>query len=335
MSPVLIAAIQSGSLTDWIQEQTGSTLLAGLVGPTVEVLLILVGAFILSKIAKRLIAEAVEEMKDPENAKRIKRWRKRTRISALEGERVYSARRAQRADALGALARSIAAVLIWGMAIFMILGAFNIDLAPLIAGAGIVGVAVGFGAQDLVKDFLSGVFMLMEDQYGVGDVIDAGDAVGVVESISLRSTEIRSVNGTKWHVPNGEIRRVGNMSQQWARALLDIEVAYDTDLDDAVAVIGAVAHEFAQDENWLEKVLEEPEVWGVESLGSSGIALRLVIKTTPGDQWMAMRELRRRIKAAFDEAGIEIPFPQQTTWLRTDATGTDVPRILLGGRDAE
>ena len=193
----------------------------------------------------------------------------------------------------------------------MCLGEVGIDLGPLLAGAGVLGVAIGFGSQSLVRDFLSGTFILVEDQFGVGDIVDVGEASGTVEAVSLRTTRLRAIDGTVWHVPNGEIRRVGNMSQHWSRALLDIEVAYDTVVEHARSVIKRVA-----DAVWAEDdgVLEEPELWGVEQLGANGVMLRLVVKTTPSQQWRVSRELRERIKVAFDEEGIEIPFPQQTVW---------------------
>ena len=171
--------------------------------------------------------------------------------------------------------------------------------------------AVGFGAQSLVKDFLSGIFMLIEDQYGVGDIIDVGPTSGVVEEVKLRTTQVRDVSGTLWHIPNGEIARVANMSQEWARAVLDIEVAYDTDLGHAMAVIKAVADEVWTDNLAHATIIEEPEIWGVQSFGADAIAIRLVAKVEPGEQWATGREIRRRLKDAFDEAGIDIPFPQR------------------------
>jgi small conductance mechanosensitive channel len=210
-------------------------------------------------------------------------------------------------------------VLIWTIAITMILGELGVNLGPLIAGAGIAGVAIGFGAQSLVKDFLSGIFMLVEDQYGVGDIIDVGEATGTVEAVTLRTTRIRSVEGTVWHVPNGTIDRVGNMSQQWARALLDVEVAYGTDIDEAQRVIKAVADGVAGDPEWRGRILEPPEVWGIESMGPDAMSIRLVVKTRPGDQFPVMRELRRRLSEAFLIEGIEMPFPQRSVWVRRDA----------------
>ena len=186
------------------------------------------------------------------------------------------------------------------------------------ASAGIAGIAFGFGAQSLVKDFLSGMFMLVEDQYGVGDIIDVGLATGVVEGVGLRTTRLRDVNGTVWYVPNGQITRVGNKSQEWARALLDVTVAYEADVRETEATIKAVADEMWQDDDWRSKLLDEPEIWGVENLGPNGIDIRVVIKTKPSEQFGVMRELRTRIKEALDAHAIGIP-TQGTVWVRQAA----------------
>jgi moderate conductance mechanosensitive channel len=222
--------------------------------------------------------------------------------------------RPRRVETVAALLRSIVSAAVWSIAVLMALSELGLNLGPLIAGAGIVGVAVGFGAQNLVRDFLSGIFMLLEDQYGVGDVIDAGPATGTVESIGLRSTRIRDVNGTVWHLPNGHIERVGNKSQLWSRALLDVDVSYQTDIAHATEVIKRTAQTMCDDPEYGEAILSEPEVWGVENLGLDSVTIRLVVKTAPNDQFKVTRELRARIKAAFDEEGIEIPFAQRTIW---------------------
>jgi small conductance mechanosensitive channel len=235
----------------------------------------------------------------------------------------------QRAETLGSLLRSITTIVLYSVATFISLGEFDINLGPLIAGAGIVGVALGFGSQSLVKDFLSGVFMLVEDQYGVGDIIDVGPASGIVEEVSLRVTRLRDVHGTVWFIPNGEITRVGNKSQEWARAVLDIEVAYGTDIPHAVAVIKAVADSVWQDALPNATVLEEPEIWGVERFGDNSIAIRLVLKTEPGEQWATSREVRGRIKEAFDNEGIEIPFPQRTVWMHTMEPAAEAPQSSI------
>lgn len=228
----------------------------------------------------------------------------------------YSVRSAARAQTLGVVLKSLSGFAVWSIAVITILGELGVNLGPLVAGAGIAGVALGFGAQSLVKDFLAGVFILVEDQYGVGDIVDAGEATGTVEAVSLRTTRLRDVNGAVWHIPNGQIVRVGNMSQQWARALLDVSVNYEADLAVAQATIKRVADEVWKDPKWAYKVLEEPEVWGVEDFGADGITIRLVVKTQPSQQFQVLRELRLRLKTALDDAGIEIPYPQRTVWVR-------------------
>jgi moderate conductance mechanosensitive channel len=266
-----------------------------------KALLILAAAWVANRLLRRAIRRLVASMTEDGGLAAL---RAPTAL-ARTGE-IPSLRRVQRAETVGALLKSVASVGIWTLAVLMALGTLGVDLGPLIAGAGIVGVAVGFGSQNLVRDFISGIFMLMEDQYGVGDVVDAGPATGTVEGVGLRTTRLRDVSGTLWHIPNGEIRRVGNRSQGWARALVDVEVAYSTDLDDATRAIERVAHELSVDERWAAKLLEQPEVWGVEELGPDGIRVRLVAKTRPLEQWKVARELRARLKVAFDQAGIEV-----------------------------
>ncbi len=246
-------------------------------------------------------------------------------------ERVLTAaRKRMRAETIASLLRSVASAAIWTVAGVMVLSELDVNLGPLVAGAGIVGIAVGFGAQNLVRDFVSGIFMLVEDQYGVGDTIDAGEATGVVETISLRTTRLRDVKGTLWHIPNGQIDRVGNKSQQWSRALLDVAVAYETDIDHATSVIKSTADGMWHDSAFSGRILEEPSVWGVEDLGADGIAIRLVVKTRPNEQFAVARELRARIKVAFDREGIEIPFPQRTIWHRMADEETQREKIPAG-----
>lgn len=327
-SPSLAAASDEDTATriglgDLVREWLGDGAVADvvdlLVEPALQIVLIVLLALIATRLLRRMVGHAVEEMRDPDHRERLSGVRRRIGLGSLqEGRVAHSTRRAQRADALGALARSVVAVVIWTIAVFTILGTFGVQLGPLIAGAGIIGVALGFGAQSLVKDFLSGIFMLVEDQYGVGDVIDVGPAVGVVEGVGLRTTRLRDVTGTLWHVPNGEIARVGNMSQEWSRALLDIGVAYDADVDEAAGLVLDVANQMAHEEAYEPVFLADPEIWGVERLGDSSVDIRLVIKTQPGEQWALARELRRRIKLAFDQAEVEIPFPQRTVWIRSE-----------------
>lgn len=299
---------------DW----TGNSFLAAgaewILGRPIRIAFIVALAWVLSKLAQRAIARFARGVATVRSADRLRSLRERGPGRVLIEEK-ESMRAEARASTISLVLRSVAVAAIWIFAALTILGQLGIDLGPLIAGAGIGGIALGFGAQSVVKDFLSGLFMLIEDHYGVGDVIDTGSATGTVEEVSLRSTTIRDVRGTVWHIPNGEIARVGNYSQLWSRALIDIEVAYDTDLRRAMEVMQRVADEMWEDPEWGgDELMDQPSVWGIQSLGASGIAVRLAVKTEPSMQWGVERELRIRLKEAFDEAGIEIPFPQQTVW---------------------
>jgi small conductance mechanosensitive channel len=228
-------------------------------------------------------------------------------ISFVDTGPMPQARRTQRAETIGAVVRSIVTIIIWTIAVFTVLELLGIDLAPLIAGAGIAGVALGFGAQSLVRDFLSGLFMLMEDQFGVGDVIDTGVATGTVEGVSLRTTRLRDLDGVVWHVPNGTILRVGNKSQQWSRAVVDVPVAFEADTGAASEVIHEVARGIWHEPDFASVILAEPSVLGVESLAPGRVVIRIVVRTKPQEQWRVERELRTRIKTALDAAGIALP----------------------------
>jgi small conductance mechanosensitive channel len=282
-------------------------------GATLAAIVILVAAYVVNRLVGRTIRRALRTLHSGAVHERLGTLRRRAPAALLEPTEL-SLRAEQRMNALTSVLRSISTAVIFTIAGFLVIGEFGVDLAPLLAGAGIVGIALGFGAQSLVKDFLSGMFILVEDQFGVGDIVDLDQQTsGTVEAVSLRTTRLRSVDGTVWHVPNGDIRRVGNKSQHWSRALLDIEVAYETNIEQAKAVIKAVA-----DTLWHERddILEEPEVWGVERLGPTAIVIRLVVKTRPSDQYDVSRQLRQRLKEAFDAEGIEIPFPQPVVWNR-------------------
>ncbi len=301
---------------EWTNNELLATGANWLLDRPIRILLIVILAWIASKILQKSVLKFAQTIANSPSDPRLQALRERGPGKLLMEER-ETKRASARAETIGLVLRSIGVAVIWILALFMMLGQLDIDLAPLIAGAGIGGLALGFGAQSIVKDFLSGLFMLIEDQYGVGDIVDVGSASGTVEKVSLRSTTIRDVKGTVWHVPNGVISRVGNSSQLWSRALLDVEVAYDTDLDLARDVIQRVGDSLWEDKEWGgDELMERPEIWGVQELGASAVALRLVVKTEPSKQWAVERELRMRLKNAFDKAGIEIPFPQQTVWHR-------------------
>jgi small-conductance mechanosensitive channel len=323
-------ACASGRVCQYFLNLTNNEFVAQLLGVLLPDILrtfvILAIAWFLVRVVRRTIRRVVRDIaeRDTERANGARR-----RIPLATTQSLDPARAAMRTETLGNVLRSVASLVIWTVAIFVAVGSLRtiaLDLGPLIAGAGIVGVALGFGSQSLVKDFLTGIFMLLEDQYGVGDIVDVGPATGVVEGITLRTTRLRDVEGVLWHVPNGEITRVGNLSQQWSRSLLDIPVAYSTDIDQAIDIIKRTADGLWKDRDWRGLVLEEPDVWGIEEFADSAILIRVVLKVVPAQQWAVSRELRMRIKAAFDDAGVEIPFAQRTVWLRAEEDEAEVLR---------
>ena len=229
-----------------------------------------------------------------------------------------SSRRSQRSQAIGSLFKSVITGVLVAIFATMVLDQLGINIAPIIASAGIVGLALGFGAQSLVKDYLSGIFMIIEDQYGVGDSIEVNNISGTVEAVTLRITRLRSLDGTVWYIPNGEILTVGNHSQNWARAVIDVAVGYNEDLSKVQRVLREISRDLWVDEEFKGQIIEEPEVTGVEALTPDSITVRLLIKTLPLKQWAIAREMRQRIKARLDYEGIEMPFPQRVIWHRDD-----------------
>jgi small conductance mechanosensitive channel len=221
--------------------------------------------------------------------------------------RPSSPRAQQRADTIADVLAGLIKAAILVIAAFMAMSELGVNLAPLIAGAGIAGIAVGFGAQSLVKDFISGMFILVEDQYGVGDQIEVNGATGTVEDVSLRVTRLRAVDGTVWFVPNGEIRKVGNASMEWSRAVIDVVVSYDAELATAMDAIADEARQAAEDPQWSTVVLEPPEVWGVHAVAADGITLRVVVKTAPKQQAVLARVLRARIIDRLRREGVRGP----------------------------
>lgn len=217
-----------------------------------------------------------------------------------------SARRAQRARTLGSVLRSTSTIIVGGIAFFLILAELGVNLAPFIASAGVIGVALGFGAQSLVKDFLTGLFMLLEDQYGVGDVVDVGPANGTVEAVTLRITKIRDSDGTLWYVPNGTMLRVGNKTQGWATAVVEIDVDYFADLDQVRALLTEAASRVVKDPVVGAHILGEPTITGIERLSADAVTLRLKVKTSPAMQWEVARELRTATREALERADVPL-----------------------------
>jgi len=326
-----------GFICEWIWDATDNEALAGLVDWLIErplkVAIILVGALVVNRLVKRAIDRMVSRLvesrtreegeAEAESSARLARLGRRAR-GRLQKIHDQAERSRQRAVTLGVVLRGLAGVAVYALALMVALGELGLDLGPLIAGAGIVGLAIGFGAQSLVSDFIAGIFIIIEDQYGVGDIVDVGAASGTVEKVTLRTTILRDIDGALWVVPNGEIRRVGNSSQLWARTVLDVDVAYDTDIDLAASVIKEVADSVWQEEVESATIIEEPEIWGVQSFGADAISIRLAVKTEPNEQWATGRLIRARLKKAFDANGIEIPFPQRTVWINQVSERTTV-----------
>ena len=231
-----------------------------------------------------------------------------------DGDDSITTMREKRGRTVAQLLRSVGRVTVIGIAILLTFNVF-INIAPILAGAGILGLAVSFGAQGLVKDLISGFFILSEDQFGVGDIIEAAGKGGVVERMTLRVVVLRDLEGTMHVIPNGEIKVVSNRTRIWSRSIVDVGVPYDEDIDRALGVVRDESAQFSTDPKWSVLLDGPVEVVGVESFGDSSVVIRTLIKTQPGSQWSAGREFRRRLKIRFDREGIEIPFPQRDVHL--------------------
>ncbi len=318
-NPLLVCSSDEWLCTKTL-ELTGNETLANAVDwvvgkPSALLGLILIGLLVrwlLHRVVDRVVSRAEHGVLPNRLSRRITGGRVGAALN-LQEDPTYT-RRVQRAATMGSLLKSIISGVVFAVVALMFISELGYDIAPLIASAGIIGVALGFGSQALVKDFLSGIFMIFEDQYGVGDVVDLGEASGTVEAVSLRVTRLRDVNGTVWYVRNGEILRVGNMSQNWARTVLDVTVGYTEDLVRVRRALEEVAHDLWEDEDFKGLIIEEPEVWGVESLGVDGIVVRVTLKTAPMEQWGIAREMRERVKARFEHEGINLAVAQRVLW---------------------
>lgn len=263
---------------------------------------LLVGAWIVTRILRRVIRR-LEQFAD-------------------DGDPTVTSEREKRAQTLGRILRQTSYIVVWGIAAMAVLGELGVDLKPILAGAGIAGLAVGFGAQTLVKDIITGFFILLENQFRVGDVVETAGVGGLVEEINLRTTVLRDIQGRVHVIPNGTIEVVTNFTREWSRAVLDMGVAYREDTDRCYEIMRRVGSEMEADADWGPKLVEPFEYPGVESFGDSAVVLRMMAKTMPQERWNVLRELRRRIKRAFDADGIEIPFPHLTLYMG-EAPGHD------------
>src|SRR3954451_5763580 len=269
-------------MRDWFDRQDWS----GVAGHGAKIVLVLVLGVAFIRIGSRLAGRSIRS------------------LGARSPLREVNPRSEQRAETLAGVAVSLVRVFVWTFALLLILGELGLNLGPFLAGASIVGVALGFGTQSLVKDFVSGFFILVEDQYGVGDVITIADTTGTVEEINLRVTRLRGSDGTVWFVPNGEIRKVGNSAREFARSIVDVIIPNKADLAGAMTAIAEEAAALVKEPAWAEAVLEEPEVLGVESIGADNVTVRVSTKITPAHRAPLAREMRSRISSRLQRDGL-------------------------------
>jgi small conductance mechanosensitive channel len=312
-APPEVCGPQTRRVCEWVWERTDGSAAAAsaadwLVGRPLAILGVLVGGWVLRWVVRRLVTRAVRRVLavapllpgqntfgDP-----------RLDLAAMPGgPPAEEARRETRARAVSVAISSSLSGLVWVMVLIAVCGIVGLDLGPVIASAGLAGVALAFGAQSLVQDLLGGLFILLEDHFGIGDEVDLGDAVGVVERISLRETVLRGLDGTVWHVRNGEIERVGNHSQVWSAAVIDVEVVHGTDVPAASALMAGAAAAVAATAPWRDQVIGPPQVLGVQALSGDGLTLRLLMRTLAGSHFAVERALRERVAVAFGEAGVE------------------------------
>jgi moderate conductance mechanosensitive channel len=282
-------AAAAAATVDWSAVLVWETLLPRAINVVVVIFIALIAYRLIRVLINRLLERDIEE-EDP----LVKRLRE------------------QRAQTLAGLLGNVAAIAVFVVATLTILEILLQNIGPILASFGIIGLAFSFGAQSLVRDVITGTFMLIEGQFGVGDVVEVAGVSGLVEKITLRTTILRDIEGRVHIVPNGEITRVTNMTKAWSRAVLHVGVAYREDADRVMDVLRDLLRDFQEDAEWSGLLLEEPVVPGIESFGESSVNIRIMAKTLPLKQWDVSRELRRRIKKRFDAEGIEIPFPHTT-----------------------
>lgn len=301
---------ESGSACALVWNMTGSEWLAESADivflKPLRIILIIVICLIARGLIHRAIKRLTRVTADGKAPRILRPFKERVPklMADADAEELLGDRRKQRAQTIGSLLRSLVTWLILTVMLLLVLSELGINIGPILASAGVVGLAIGFGAQALVKDVISGVFMIMEDQYGVGDSVDLGEAIGVVQVVGLRVTTLRDLQGTLWYVRNGEIIRTGNMSQSWANIVLDLPLGPSVDLDTATEEITRAAMTFNDDPQWGEYVFEEPDVQGVVDMNVNATLFRVVIKVDSEQQWAIGRELRRRISQVLRESGI-------------------------------
>lgn len=277
--------------------------LAGVVGATLRVVLLLLGTYALARALRGAVARIGRRL-ERRVSEHLDRAQSRGQITDTQRDRL---RRRQRLQAVTGVLRGVVGAVVWFSGIVFTLTQLGISLQPILAGAGLAGILIGFGAQQLVRDVLAGIAILIEDQFGVGDWIEVDLKVGVVERVGLRSTAFRDVDGTVHHVLNGHLQHVANLSQEWARATFDVPLALDADIPAVKALIYKVANDLVEDPVWGDDIIGPPEIWGVQEFGPHGISVRVVIPTRPLRNFDVTRQLRERLKLAFEQAGVRMP----------------------------
>ena len=271
------------------------TIMPWLLNHGIKIVVIAVGAWILNKILSRIIIRTI-------------------RIAVVADSTQPPESEKKREDTLITIFNGALRIALITLAILMILQEAGLKIGPVLAGAGIVGLAFGFGGQYLIRDVITGLFIIFENQYRIGDVIKIDDEGGLVEDISLRKTTLRDLNGTVHHIPHGEIKVVSNLTRKYSRVNIDIGVSYSSDLDHVIKVINRTGNELAQDPDFRDKILTPPQFLRVDEFADSSIVVKILGDTKPLMQWEVAGEFRKRIKAAFDKEGIEIPFPQRVVY---------------------
>jgi moderate conductance mechanosensitive channel len=338
-APDITAECRTDFLCSWILQETHNQWLANggyvfIVKP-VRILAIVLLAIAIRWVLNRAIERLTHTTSRAAMPALLKPLRDRADQQADAAENQFiPERRRQRAQAIGSVLRSFVTATVFTMAAMLVLGELGFDLGPLLASAGIVGVALGFGAQSLVKDLIAGLFMLLEDQYGVGDSVDLGDAVGIVETVGLRVTTVRDMRGVLWYIRNGEIIRVGNKSQGWAMVVIDIPIGF-VNSEQVMAVLRSAATAMAEDPEHGTEFLEPPDVVGVEQMTVDGAVIRTIAKTTADGQAVVQRELRRRLAEALEASGFSERIAISRMMPRSAAPDLFPPRPNVGPSTSE
>jgi len=308
-------AIRSAIIHSDLTLETAKTIGKEVVKPSLSILVIVVFAFLILRVVRSIIRSGIKHL--------VERSNQPSRELTLK------------INTLSSVVESLGRLIILVIAGMMVLSKLGLNIAPLLASAGVVGIAIGLGAQSLIRDFIGGFLILIEDQFGVGDVISVNGFVGTVEHLSLRRTGIRGLDGSFTIVPNGDVRAVQNLTKDWSRAVVDVDISYDDDVDHAVNVLTELLDGIQEDPTLGSAVLEPANILGVQALGPYQVTIRLMVKTKPSEQWRVQRELLRRIKQALTSSGVTIPYPHNVTVFRSNnGQETDQAMAIMAAQQA-